>query len=353
MPYLLILLSLAFVSCGQKKTNELSSAEFKSSLEQKSFQTVTETDSIIYFRGKLLNSFVEEKIPSDNLTYKISNRDELTFAEISDRDLKIYTDKEKSAAKVIVSYADRTEIFFLPENVPLEIIPSKLNLKNEAARKFKWVTTNITKTFSGAVLYLVSLNLEDIIQNDQRFYKETFTLGQNFASQNMKLVTGKSLELSVDYSVLLQGEVGQQFAGRGVRCTRDLIEAGGCGQCSYTRNVPSGSYSKTATLPLNELGFSVKIGDQVFSLNEFNPIVQNENFKIEINSSTFDLRRETSVQLLSSAPAGISKHAPAYNYAGFCATTSDGAEIALARKVEASVTATLLGRGAEFLKGIL
>lgn len=353
MPYLLILLSFVFVSCGPKKTHELSSAQFNSSLEQKSFQTITEADSILFLRGKLLNSFVEERFPSGDESNKIKNRDELTFAKISDRDLAIYKDKENSTAKVIVSYSDRTEIFFLPQNVPLEIIASKLNLKNEIDRKFKWVKTNITKTYSGAVLYLVSLNQEDLVQNDQNFNKETITLGQDFTAREMKLVAGKVLELSVDFSVFLEGEVGQQFAGRGVRCNRDLAEAGACGLCSYTRNVPSGSFNSTTTLPLNELGFSVKIGQQIFGLNEFNPLVSNENFKIEINSSGFDLRKETSVQIISVAPVGITKHTPAYNHTGFCLSTSDDVQITLARKVKASVTATIKGRGVEFLKDVL
>ena len=353
MPYLLILLTLVLASCGQKKTNELSTPGFKSSLEQKTYQTITNKNSVNYFRGKILNSIVEEKFPSTIDVNKINSRDELTHVQMSDRDLTLYTTKERSSAKVVVSYSDRTEVYFLPENVPLEIIAAKLSLMPEADKTFKWLSSNITKTYNGAVLYLVSLNTNDIVQNDQNFYKESYSLGQNFINKDISLQAGKALELNVSYSVLLQDETAQQFAGRGVRCTRDLLEAGACGPCAYTRNVPAGTFSKTAPLPINQLGFSIKIGNQVLALNTFNPIASEESFRIEINSSVYDLRDETEVQLLTTAPAGISKVNSGYNYTGFCSYTSDGVEVGLQRKVEASVSVSVLGRGAEFFKDIL
>ncbi|MBC7427592.1 MAG: hypothetical protein H7336_03205, partial [Bacteriovorax sp.] len=139
MPYLLILISLIFVSCGVKENalSKLPSSTY--SLEQRTFITIKHEDGKSIIRSKILNQFVEEEIPSTEAAIQIDKGDELIGNEMDQRDLKIYAANEKSMAKIIVSFTDHEEIFFVPKDVPLKTITARLNLKPEAERVFKWI----------------------------------------------------------------------------------------------------------------------------------------------------------------------------------------------------------------------
>lgn len=353
MPYLLILLTLVFASCKNGKVNALSDSEFTSPLAQKSFLTIKNEDEIFYFRGKVLNSFVEEKIPSGKEYHQLKFGDELTFVDLDQRDKNIYKEKETNEAKVIVSYLDRTEVYFLPENISLAQIISKLNLIPDPERYFKWVKTDITKTYKGSVLYLVSLNIEDIIVNDQSFYKDTIDLNNNFAGQKIKLSAGRLLTFDVKYSIFTQVETVQDFEGTGIRCNSQTRESGDCGKCYYQRNVAGGATNQAAQLPLNELGFAVKLGDKTYEINNFKAEQLDGSFRMELNSSEFDIRKDVEVELVAPAISGITKITAGYNYRGSCESTNHSGAITLGRSVTASVTAKLWGRGKEILKNIL
>lgn len=352
MPYLLILLSLIFVSCKQQKTNALSEAGVKSHLEQSAFLTVKNTQATSFFRGKILNTFVEEKFPTGLIAMQMKNRDELKHYAMDDRSLVLYGEKEKNSAKVIVSYSDRSEVFFLPENIPLETLAASLNLKPEAHKVFKWVTTNTTKTFNGVVLYLVSMNLEDIVKNDQNYFNEVIDLKNEFAGKKIGVTDGVVLEFKIAYSGYQQAEVAQSFEGARISCRRESLESGECGKCSFQRSVPAGHYLKIENLPLSESGITLRLGERVYLLNEFNPVVESNGLKLTINASDYDLRNVEDSELMVSKLEALSKFSPNYGHSGYCPDRSGGSVIGLDRKVEASVLVTVRGRGTELLKDV-
>lgn len=354
MPYLIILVTLVMTSCkGPNKTNALSEAGFNASLDQRAYLTIEDRDAVDFFRGKLLNQFVEDKFPSKGQGYEIKNYDELVNYNIGQEQLIAYAEMEKKNAKIIVSYTDHTEVYFLPENVPLTMIPSKLSLKAGLDRRFKWINTNITKTYNGSKLYLVSLNIDDIIKNDQKFFEETFDYKSQFANQKMRLSSGKMLELNLNYNVYAQNEEAVSFKGTGVSCTKDLTEAGMCGACHFTRNVPASSYSKVENFPISELGIALKVGEKLISLSDVKTKFIPGGLKVNLDSTDFDEDRAVDLEIVTNALRSESKYTQGYNYTGFCKSTSNGGEISLGRKLESTASIKILGRGREFLKNVL
>lgn len=260
---------------------------------------------------------------------------------------------EKKATKLIVSYTDRIEVYFIPEYVPLELIISKLGLKAEEERTFRWIKTDVSKTYNGARLYLVSLNIDDIIKNDQSFFEEAYDYNNQYLGQKIKLAPGKMIEIDFAYNILIQNEETSSFTGIGTSCTRDLIEAGMCGPCHYSRNTPAESYSKVTDFPISDMGVAVRMNDNIFNISEMKSKITSGNIKINIDSTDFNFTRSIDIEIISNGITSLKKYTSGHSYSGFCKSTSNGEEINLKRKLDASVKIKVLGRGSAILSNIL
>lgn len=347
----LIILSLAvLVSCG-KKSNNLGSSVVMDAFEQKSFITIPHEENKSLIRSKLLNSLVEQTFPAlvENPSSKIQNNDELKNYEMPEKDLKNYQDKERGYNKVIVSYQDREEVYFVPERALVANLISDLELSAGADRVLKILPGASEKTYKGGVVYIVSVNHEDLMKNDHNFYKIQTNALKGVNGQSLLIDSYKGVILSVDYEFYLQKLAPQSFGGKVIRCTRDLIEAGMCGvQCGYVRNMPSGAFEKGTEQNLGNLGFAVKYGNKTVSASDLVITNQTSNHfdvKIESQEASGDDYALEVVQLASST---YQRSAPGYNYTNCGAADQNvNGNVTIQSKVNFSVTMTILGRGAE------
>jgi hypothetical protein len=351
MPLFVILFVLLFTSCQKK--NDLSESGYKSALEQRAFLSIKNEENQSILRKHILNSIVEEKFPLNFSDNQIKNYDELKGYEMDPKDLREYSSKEVAFSKVIVSYTDHYDIFFLPENVPFEMIISKLNLSAEQGRIFKWLKTNATKTIINQSFYLASVNLDDIVKNDQDFFNKEIELNNNYENSVFKVAQGKSVRFTVDYKTYQQGTSESRFTGRTITCKRDMLEVGMCDQCKYSKAVPSSSYNEIGS-KLSESIFKVKLSGKTFQLNELNFEEKNSNqFVISLDTGEFDIGEDLEIEILSMQISPLGMNTEGYNYANTCIDRAINETITLDRKIESKIQLKVMGRGREFLKNIL
>lgn len=347
----LIILSLAaLVSCG-KKSNDLGSTVAASAFEQKSFLTIPHEENKSIIRSKLLNSLVEQTFPAliDNPENKIQKNDELKNYEISEKDLRNYQDKEKVFSKVIVSYQDREEIYFVPDRVLIANLPDDLELTAEPDRILKILPSDNDKTFKSGVVYIVSVNHEDLMKNDHNFYKTQMNTAKGANGQSLLIDSYKSVLLAVDYDFYLQKVAPQSFGGKLIRCTPELRESGMCGfQCGYKRDMPSGEFEKMTERSLGNLGLVVKYANKAVSVSDLAITNQTDShFEVKIESQEA-LGENYTLEIAQVASSTYSRNAPGYNYTNcYSSDQNVNGSVALQSKVNFSVTMTILGRGTE------
>lgn len=352
---IILSLSITFVSCGKKDSNLLQGSVGIEAIEQKDFLTIPHEDNKSLIRSKLLNSIVEKDFPAlvNNPDNGVKTHDELNDFEISERDLKNYQQKEKDFSKIIVSYVDREEIYFVAERILVTELIKKLELSpGGEERVFKMFSTDNERTYKGGVIFLISLNHKDLMKNDQRFYKEKIIMNK----QSIVIDSYKTAILSVSYDFYLQKVSAQNFRDTKIlRCNRDLIEAGiPCGSpCVYKRHMPSGEFEKVGQGNLNDLGFGLKYTDRVMAVNELGITRQKDgSFEIEINSHDMEGENFYRLELVQTPSSSYQKSSPGFDYNLMCEAGQKNVNgnVTLQSKVNFSMAVTLLGRGAELKK---
>lgn len=351
-----IILSLALLaSCG-KKVNDLGSNQAMSAFEQKSFVVIPHEENNSVIRNKLLNMVVEESFPSKilNPENEIKNNDELQGFSMSEKDLVNYKNKNMSLAKIIVSYVDREEVYFLPERVLLSNLIKELEVTAGTDRAFKLINSGVDKTYTGGSFYLVSLNHEDLMKNDQKFFESSVT---SLKSVNQQIVIDsfKETVLIVNYDFYIQKLGAQSFGGKRIKCTRDLIEAGMCGTtCGYKMNMPSSVFEKAVVPQEDDLGLSVRFLNQVEKVGAKNLFAKKEGeltFKIHSQEAIGD---SYTVEVIQNASQSYPQRVTGYDYNSVDCAPADRnkfQDVALQSKVNLTVGFKTLGRGVE-LKSI-
>lgn len=351
---ILITLATVLVSCG-KKENTLGSSVVTAAFEQKDFLTIPHEENASLIRSKLLNIIVEQTFPAQTLNPEnsLKKNDELKNFDMSERDLRNYQDKEKGFSKVIVSYPDREEVYFVPERVLVVNLVSELELAAGTDRVLKMLPSDNDKTFKGGVFYIVSLNHSDLMKNDQRFYSIETSNMKNLTNQSLLIDSFKSVILSIDYDFYIQKLVTQSFATKAARCTRDTIESGECGRvCSYKRDMPAGDFEKASETSLNNLGLSVKYADRSVGLNDVE-IVNKKDGHFEVKIENVEaLADNFTLQIAQSSSATYQRSANGYAYSNDCQGHEKNiyGNVTIQSKVNFSVTMTTFGRGAELKK---
>lgn len=349
---ILIILS-ALVSCGKKQANNLGSSVSMVVFEQKVFTTIRKGQDKSLIRSKLLNLIVEQTFPPETINPEntVNKHDELHKYVMSDSELNLYEEKEKEFSKVIVSYHDREEIYFLPERVPVINIISELELSAGVDRVFKRVLTDYEKTYKGGVVYLVSLNHRDLMKNDQKFYRAKSDI--NLVNHSTTIDNNKSAFLSIDYTVSLQKLVPKKFGGHIIKCTPELIEAGMCGlQCAYKKDVPSSEFEIVKEDKIEKLGFRIKYEDMLVNINDMQIMNKKEGyFEVKMDHQEA-LKDSYLVTIIQDDSEYYYKMTTGYDYTNMCSESERDVwkNETLSSKVNMVVTMHTFGRGAELLQ---
>lgn len=353
MPYLIILFSLFFAACKSKE-NAIGRHAVVSSSEQKSFITIVHNPGESLIRNKLLNLIVEETYPGKNPDFQIKPKEELIGYELSDRDMGIYHEHEKKMTKLVVSYSEHLEIYFIPRRVVISELVSQLGLKPEPGRIFKWLKFYTPSTSENTTLYLINVNYEDLMENDKNFYQLYYDLKDLGSKKELNVESYKEMELTMQYNFFKEVPVAQTFNGRKVICNRETRESGGCGQCSYSKLVASGKFERILVPSLDELGVKLKIdGREVLFGDLSSELVNQQEVKFRIRAEAFTTSPALKVEFFRVQPVSHTIDAGPANYTEACIGDEGRGLISLQRKSDIDLKVKVMGRGEALRKIVL
>ncbi|MBC7714800.1 MAG: hypothetical protein H7177_15750 [Rhizobacter sp.] len=346
----LIILSVLVISC--KKENSLSGNNPYSNVDSKNaFSVKVEGESSIV-RKKIINSFVEEKFPTNNLDNNLKPHDEISGYKMSQKEFDDYSEKEKNMSKLVVSYSDHLEVYFLPDKFPLNAAISKLGLQVEPGRMFKWTKHESAYAFPGGKFFLASLNIDDLVKNDQYFYQEVQNINNGFQGMNFKLKPGQLMEVTAQYDLYIQKDKITDVQGQFHYCNFNAYTDPSCGYCQYKMQTAADEFDRLPLPRITEIGLSAKVGDNNFDAVDINPEMINDNkfkFKISANDD-----RETPVILsLGKSFNNIEKSVQGFSYNRACSNEETNSILSLQKKLQITSQVKVMGRGFENLKNIL
>jgi hypothetical protein len=351
MHYLLIILSVLTISC--KKENSLGNSASLLKADAKSALILQNEDNSFLARKKIMNQLVEEKIPSltNNLANRINPHDELVGFQMLQKELDTYVEKEKNMAKLVVSYQDHMEIYFLPNGFPLNQVFGTLRLQVDPERSFKWLKHDSSSAYPGGTFYLVSVNLDDIVKNDQNFFQEVTKQDKKLQDYLVKLPAGKALDVTINYNAFKQKEKIETVLWSYQYC--NYQNSVSCGQCSYKISAASDQFEKMAPPSLAELNLVVRVDEHDVGMDELHAKVMNGNvlrFKVDA-----DLVNDSQIVLgIDKQFEDAEKRVNGFDYTPQCESQRvEESFITLRKKFEATSEIVILGRGTEVLKKVL
>lgn len=346
MRTLIILSTLALLSCG--KTKDLGNANaISKKVELNSFVTIPHEEGKSVFHKKLLNAVVEENFPSSTpQTFKAY--EELSDYKMDERDLRDYKEKENLLTKVVFAFSNRTEIFFLPANIPLGSIPQKLDLKAEKDRTFKLLKNDYIKTNVGSVVYFVSLNHEDLILNDQDHYVTKFEMKDKFTERTVMLDAQKKFEVEVGYNYFVQSLTPQIYKHKAPTRNSGCAESGTCGGCEYKRLI-AGDFVKVEATSVSQLGLGIKVNGKLIENSDVvSSVAPSGAFNMVLKQAEYSLNGG-SLEIIQLSAEGITASQSAYDLTNACINVP-AETITRAAKADLSVTLKVWGRGEELRK---
>lgn len=347
-----ILLLATFISCG-KKTNEINSYKTTNTFISEKALTIPHDVDGSVIRPKLLNKLVENSFPpsEENSNSIIQIHDELHNVELSGSELKDYEIKEKLLTKVVVSFSDREEVYFVKDRIPAQDLILTLGLKPELDRKLKLIAGPYNQTFIGSTFYIVSVNHEELMKNDQKFFSKESAM-TNF-QEKILIEKKKAILIKVDYDFKVQSLAPLNYTAPKIRCSRESLEDGSCGSgCSFTADLPVNKFEKMLPNKLQDLGLVINYADAFVKVDQSSALNLKDNyFEIKIDST--DMGDQEIPFQISQIPSTIYSGGSAhYNFSSGC-SSEDRAKVSRYNRntqVNMNLKVHLLGRGEELKK---
>lgn len=301
MRTILILSALLLFSCKSKNQPLIPNRTFS---EQKTTETPSEVSTIVTeknidfdtqsfltiphlkskgsLRNDLLNAFVDSALTKKEAVVK--NDIELDSTPMSEKELKVFKDKKQSMAKIVFSNSTAAEIYFVPANISLKDIANKLGLVSEADKKLKWMNSKESDlSMAGKTYYLINLNHEDLIKNDQLYYTNNIALNDKYRDTILKFPAGSLVQAVVQYQAYQETTVNHTLEAPG-GCNNDRY--GKCALvCRFTLPQPSGSMSPVQENNISNLNFSFAFNKSWTSVHSGNVSnVTNNTFTLNFSA---------------------------------------------------------------------
>lgn len=284
MPYLLLFVSLLFTSCS-KKEQALSSNAFVSKAEQKSFISIPFSEGESKLRNKIIQKIIETKFAFKNPAEEIAPREEIGQDKLNTRELDLYLSQEKTSTKIVVSYTDKTEIYFVPKGILYTDLISQLGLRAEEGHIFKWFNVTVPKTYEGGVFYLISINHDDLMAFDRKNYSFIYNL------EELNDVRSASLNGQMDIEVYIKYEYYRETLAHKEKQMDPSFCSGGLGCfCTYKVYAPSGNMNKVVP-EVSWLALQFGINDSVKEMADFKYVNVSDS-EIVFTISSDEVERE-------------------------------------------------------------
>jgi hypothetical protein len=217
--------------------------------EARSFSTNNFSNNISSLRKKLLH-----EIYTTMKSEKVIDSDKIIESDFEN--IKDDTNYNNNFAKLIVSYFDHEELFYLPEGTRQADVVSILNLKLAKNKTWVWKSELV----KAQTAYLIEANANEILKNEIEFTveeQENVTVIYPFQKIQIHL---QVLQATPNFKI---EERSIQFAA----CKGDDE----C-RCTYSRTIPSGSYTSYNLISKDSLNTQITMNQTNTSL-KFNPTI--------------------------------------------------------------------------------
>ncbi len=306
-------------------------ARIAEEFEYKSFLTIPHTEGKSSLRNQLINNLIEFSLQKKALVIK--DRLELDSTPMSANELGRYSENEMNLAKIIVTMTNGSEVFFVPENISLKNIASRIGLVEETDRKLKWLGVDESQlTENGKSYYLLSVNHDDLINNDRVFYTHDINLSNKFAGQSLTFARGTRLEVSIDHKFFKETVTEHEVVKNA--------------DCRYLKAFPSGQYAQIENQTISQLGFLMSKNKNWFSVTDSNiEITSGQNFKIHVHPEMME-DKEYTIEFSQNVTASIEESFPMKVPNSVCGFGFKKVSIeTLKTKAEFNISVKVFGRG--------
>lgn len=315
----LIFSALTLFSC-KEGSNKTSAIPVFSAYEQRAFLVIPYNEDTSILREKLLHLKLSSLIKADP-GLSIDNEDQFKIGsdkiQLNKNEKRDYNKYKTNSAEVVVSFNDRTEIYFVPAGLLQEQALLDLHLKREEGEDLSWAPETPSRFMKGETYYLLSSSKEELLINDQNFSFQKMdtaadTKNRHQFSRFQKLV----IHFQIDYFaketsvVSINAPVGS--------CTKDMREAGMC-ECIASLEQPTGRLTKTSW-SLDSFGLALLINGKEYQTTDFRPQMakDKQSFMIIVDLSKLNLSDNASVQFIEPRVVPIMKQVSANNKQGIC-----------------------------------
>lgn len=266
MKSIYLILFLLVASCG--KNNSVSSSNELKVFPAKYDLLLLNKDDNYHFRQEVLNAFVESKITGEEVDFDgfTTLEKELEDQQINSAQLENYKFKNSKFGKLVVSYKEKTEVYFIPENSNINNLIRDLSITADEANKLVWLNKKEFITNTDMNLYLISLDYSEMIENDKKYFRKVEPLMTK--NEQIVLKKGTDTEVVIFYESLIEELSTKKVNGK--------IEMAGKYDAEYMRDAycemsvyyKNGNVIKTNSNIKSELGLKIEVNGVEAKLTE-------------------------------------------------------------------------------------
>lgn len=161
-------------------------------------------------------------------------------------DIKDDVNYNKNFSKLIVSFADREELYYIPEGVSKQDLLPALSLKLESGKSWIW-KSNIKK---GQTVYLIEASPTEVLANEKLFSTAT-------TSSLDTIYPFQTVEISLQVLIATPAFTTQSSIAVEPSCSPGKTRC----FCHYSRSVPTGGMSSYTPIGKNNVEGSIFLGE--------------------------------------------------------------------------------------------
>ena len=296
----ILFLFSVLVSC---KTSNHNKTESKDSIlfDARAFSVHDSPDGPSTLRKKLLHQIYLAKVETKSL-----ESDQVTDVDL--KDLKDNKNYNNNLSKLVISYSNKDELYYIPKNISKEVILNTITIRQDLAKVIVW------KSFSqeGNIEYVVETNSEEVLENEKEFsIRSTGALDLIYPYQNIEV------SLEIEESIPQINTISTHMYWTAFECTLPGYPIP-C-ECTYAHDIPAGTQSNFKKVVRDNINSTLNMYKnktiQIFQIkNDVLKTYFSAN-KLEVEKSYFklDLPELENFKFLST-PKSCLEHAPTQEF---------------------------------------
>ena len=345
---LLFLIMFAIVACKQ---NNQTAGNTHYALESHPYFSIPVQEEQSILRRQLLNNTLTHLIENKAATSeKFKEVDLFNDYHLTKSELEAYENSKENNAELIVSFSNHNDVYFIPQGISRESLISLLGITPENHGKLYWVESSDSLLIKNKTYYLVSTTLSEMKYNDVYFNSRNIMSKDNFEEKQINLKRHQNIILTFHADQFERLTSTMTRGGTSLKCTKDLQEAGLCGNCSYQIEFSNDQFNLVASDSDDDAEIEVEIDNKKISSDQ---LIKKElgkgDFSLEIHLKDFTNNENVDLKIKTIPFQKIYKEVGGFSYSDSCQSKSVTAQIDVTPKRIVNLQMVIKGRELENL----